>query len=450
VNPDLTLLMIAYVYPPLAGSGVFRTLKFAKHLPQHGIHPVIVAADDPGWYARDEGLSAEAPLAGVYRVAPKPTLKRLQSAYRTLAGRAGSAAEPIPGAGEPAATGRGLKRRLLDRLGIPDEQVYWLGPATRAASGVLRRTDGPVCLYSTGPPFTDHLVGLELKCRTGLPWIADFRDAWAGNPVYMGGLDPSVVRRHRTLERRVVAAADAVLCAAPGIKASLVAAYPQEEAKIAVLTNGFDPDDFAAPRVSPPAERFVVSHLGELWSTRDPGSVLRAAAVLLAEDPTLPLELRFVGHRDPTLAVQMDAVVAALDLGRNVVIQGRVSHAEAVDLMRASTLLLFQSAFGPGDPEVGRTYPGKLFEYMAAERPVLGVVPGGDAAELIERTGCGWWRSPDDVEGIAALLRTLVEKWRHGTPLLETRPDLRPFDRRVIAQDLAARVRALVDERAAP
>lgn len=448
-----TLLMIAYCFPPLAGAGVFRTLKLVKYLPSNDVVPYVIAADDATWPIMDPSLVAQVPSGiRVDRAAPRQTLERMQAAYALVRrakrlfarGRRGIL-EPVP---DPS-SGRPLRRRVQDRFLIPDEKRYWFKPAVAASMRALDQIEGDVCLYSTGPPHTDLIVGLEVKKRTGLPWIVDFRDAWAGNPVYMDGLAPAVRARHLEMERAVVANADAVLAVAPGILESLRAAHPEHAAKMRLLMNGFDPEDFAAVPGAPPPDRLVFSHIGELYPTRDPSALIRAFGIAHERRPDLSIQLRFVGHRDWVVAARMDALAGELGLSDLIAITPPVAHAEAIRAMKESHVLVFQSAFRTGDSEVGRTYPGKLFEYMAAGRPVLGVVPGGEAARLIDETGCGWWRSPADVSGLADLIVQIADRWSSGEPLLACAPNLGGHDRREIARELADIVRSLILARGA-
>lgn len=446
-----SLVMIAYCFPPLGGAGVFRTLKLVKYLPANGVTPSVIAADDDTWPIIDAGLLEQVPKGvRVERVAPSGTLERMQALYRIARSSASARGEGPSVAvdftsGQP--TRRPLRRRVMDRLLVPDEKKYWIRPAIAATMRSLDRIEGDVCLYSTGPPHTDHVVALEVKRRTGLPWIADFRDAWAGNPVYMDGLSSPVRARHLGMERAVVENADIVLAVAPGILESLKAAHPQHVGKMRLLTNGFDPEDFTDVAGSPPTDALMLSHVGELYPTRDPSALLRAVNEARQRRPDLPIRLRFVGHRDPVIAARMDALIVQLGLTDIVTAVPPVAHSDAIRLMKESHVLVFQSAFRPGDAETGRTYPGKIFEYMAAGRPVLGIVPGGEAARLIDDVGCGWWRSPDDVPGLVDLIVELGDRWSRGESLLACEPDLRAFDRRETARAIADIVRDLVMNR---
>lgn len=439
------LLMIAYIFPPLAGAGVYRTLKFAKYLPELAVRPTVLCAEDPDWYMLDETgeLAAQIPDdVTVHRIAPTQGLVHLKHVYRGVR-QLGAARPPAPARPGPeavAAAGTrtsGLKRRMLDRFAIPDEQRFWIKPATRRALEIAQDLPRRSCIYSSVPPFSAHLVALEVKRRTGLPWIADFRDAWAGNPVLMRGLSGTVRARHAQLEARVVAEADAVLAVAPGVAESLRRAHPSAAEKIVLLTNGFDPEDLAGLEGPPPTDRFVIAHVGELSRTRVPAAFLEALGRVRVSRPGASIEARFIGYRDPAVAAEMARLVAANCLGDAIVVRGAVPHAEALKAMREAHVLLMQSAFGTTDSPIGQTYPGKLFEYMASGRPVLAVVPDGATAKLIDDTGCGWWREPGDVAGVTSLLESLVDRWRAGTPLLEGTPDMARFDRRTLTAELA-------------
>jgi glycosyltransferase involved in cell wall biosynthesis len=448
------LLMCAYIFPPLAGAGVYRTLKFVKYLPSCGVEPVVLSADDPDWYMTDtNGVLAGDIPAGieVHRVKSRRTLIVIRAACATALKavrllRPAPSAEASGPAGEALGTpsGPSLRLRILQRHSVPDEQVGWTEPATAEGLRIVKAAPGVDCLYASGPPFSALVVGARLKERTGLPFVVDFRDAWTGNPVLMKGLSQWALARNFEIEARVIEAADVLIGVAPGIIDYYRATYPGHAHKLRLLTNGYDPDDFCGIESVPPSDRLVFSHVGELSSTRDPSTLLTALASVKKANPDTNVRMQFVGYRDPRLAVGMDRQIAKLGLESVVRCQGPMPHDEAIRVMRSSHVLVFQSAFKSDDPVLGRTYPGKIFEYMAAGRPILAIVPEGPSAELVLQSGCGWRVDPSDTRAATRVLNEIVHSWKSTGTLPACHPELERYERRSIARELASIVAELV------
>jgi glycosyltransferase involved in cell wall biosynthesis len=408
------LLLVTMYFPPAGGGGVQRPLKFATHLPAHGIETHVLAPDDPKWIHVDSELQPPT-QAWVHRA-------------RYLGPRARKLAEELHGRrglDRVSRQARSLSRRLL----VPDENVGWNLTAIPAAVRIAR-SEGIDVVLTTSPPNSVHLVGAAVKGTTGARWVADLRDSIGAHPHRR--VEHAAVRAKEKISdqvaRLVAWQADAIVAASDAIADEARALEPK--GVVTAILNGADFDDFAGLDYRR-ADRFRITHTGSFFGKRDPRPFLQA----LADSELDDVVARFVGDfrsSDRDWA-------AGLDLGDRLELHPYVPRRQSLALQRDSDalLLLIPEAGGRGKGVLS----GKVFEYLAAERPILAAVPPeGAAAELIQETSAGVVAAPDDVPGLVAALRALYDAWAAGT--LDGTP-LSPADRERLGR--AARVEELAE-----
>ncbi|HZR91564.1 MAG TPA: glycosyltransferase [Gaiellaceae bacterium] len=408
----MKVLLVTLYFPPAGGGGVQRPLKIAAHLPAYGIETHVLAPDDPPWVHRDEEL-------------PVPTQAWVHRA-RFVGPQARRPADELHGATglERAATQlRLLGRRLL----VPDENVSWNLTAIPAAVRIVRE-EGIDVLVTTSPPASLHLLGAAVKRLTGVRWVADLRDSIVAHP-HRRAESAAVRAKERTasaVAKLVAQSADAIVAASESIAEEARALAPC--GPVATIPNGCDFDDFAGLEYRG-GERFRITHAGSFFGKRTPCPFLTALA-----ESRLDVVARFVGDFRPA-----DREWAqTLGLADRLEIVPYSSHRRALELQRDSEalLLLIPEAGGRGRGVLS----GKVFEYLAAGRPILAVVPpDGAAAGLVREAGAGVVAAPDDVAGIRDALASLVARWQagelDGVPLA---PELRDrLDRRARTRELA-------------
>jgi glycosyltransferase involved in cell wall biosynthesis len=384
----LKLLLVTLYFPPAGGGGVQRPLKFASHLPALGIETHVLAPDDPKWIHED----AELPLptqAWVHRARyVGPRGRRLgdelhgRSGVDLLVRRASS-----------------VGRRVL----LPDENVTWNATAIPKAISIARREQVDAVL-TTSPPVSVHLIGAAVQAATGAKWVADLRDSLVAHP--HRDAERLAVRAKEQASRGVAALvarrADAIVAAADAIAEEARSLRPR--GRVATITNGSDFDDFAGLTYSR-NDRFTLTHAGSFFGRRDPRPFLQALADSGLED----VAVRFVGDFRPRDREFMES----LGLADRVELIDYVPRRRSLALQRGSDalLLLIPEAGGRGRGVLS----GKVFEYLAAERPILALVPpDGAAAKLIRDTGAGVVVAPDEVEAIRDALLGLHARWRDG------------------------------------
>jgi glycosyltransferase involved in cell wall biosynthesis len=373
------VLLVTMYFPPAGGGGVQRSLKLAQYLPALGIETHVLAPDDPKWVHRDPELRV-------------PTQAWIHRA-RYVGPRARKPAEEIRAA-------EGLERVLVRaqvtarRLLVPDASVTWNLTAIPAAILIARR-EGIDAVITTSPPGSVHFVGAAVQRATGASWIADLRDPLVAHQHRRADTTAARARQaaNEQVARLVARRADAVSCVSEAIADEVRGLGAR--GVVRVIANGCDFDDFAGLEYRP-ASRFRITHTGSFFGKRDPRPFLQAF-----RDADLDAVARFVGDFRSTDREWAET----LGLGDRLEIVDYLPRAESLRFQRDSEalLLLVPDAGGRGRGVLS----GKVFEYLAAGRPILGVVPpDGAAAELIRQTGSGVVVAPDDVDGIA---RTLVE-----------------------------------------
>ena len=285
---------------------------------------------------------------------------------------------------------------------VPDPRVGWVGPSVRYLRKYLRKHPVDV-LVTTGPPQSMHLIGLRLHKRTGIPWIPDFRDPWT-EMYYLKHLPLTdfTWRRLRRQEQAVLDQCSTVLAVTPLVQEAFQA---RTKTPVACITNGYDQDDFAGRLLSRRDTHFNLTHTGLFAADGNPLILWKVLGAMADADPAFraALRLRLAGRVDK----EVREAIAANGLTDNVVDLGYCDHATAVREQRAATVLVLPLR---NDPQYRPILPGKLFEYLAARRPVLGIgQPDGAMARVLTETGAG---VTADWEDAATMKAFLTQAWR--------------------------------------
>ncbi len=441
INKKIKALMIPYYFPPSGGSGVQRTLKFVKYLPEFGCEPVVLTAKNADYPAYDQTLVKEIPKGvRVYR----SKIIEPYAVYRKLTGKKMGEALDVS-----LLTLGAKKRHLSERFSewvrdaffVPDARIGWLPFAVEMGKKIIRRENIDL-LYTTAPPYTTLLIGLFLKRATGLPWLVDFRDSWIGwltAPQWR----PKLSRQLELwMERSVLREADRILVVSGGIKEDLLSRHPHlDDARWVLLPNGYDTRDFENVPAPPKDNRLTLTYTGSLYGPRNPHYLLLALKELFEEKPELrqQLKFKFIGRIGETILKELrqpefEGVFETLPY---------LKHKESVGHLLAGDVSLLIIDDAPVNKGI---LTGKLFEYIGARRPILALAPEGNAAELIRRYRLGYVVHPKDVAGIKKVLSQLLENWQRGALQFEAKEtDVRQFDRRRLAEKLAAIFREVTD-----
>lgn len=374
-----------------------RWLKFAKYLPQFGWQPVILTVDPQyaSYPQRDESLLQE--VSPHCLVATTRSFE-LYNLYKWITGK-----KQVPFGGFADSTHESRLQRfskfLRGNFLLPDPRRGWNRYAYRRAVELIRE-HGIRTVITTSPPHSTQLIGLKLRERHAIRWIADLRDPWTDIYYYNQFKHTALALAYdRACERRVVEEADQLITVSEDVMRLFKAKTDRLiYHKIAVIPNGYDNEDFA-PRTLPAETRKVITYTGTISEAYDIGALVSAMQGL---DATLraQLLLRFVGNLPPTVDARFRHSGIEMEL------TGYVSHARSVDYLLRSHLLLLVI---PRVKNNGGILTGKFFEYLASRRPILAIGPtDGDLAAIMRQTRCGQIFDYDDTAGIAAYLSQVL------------------------------------------
>lgn len=376
------LLIVAFHFPPLAGSsGIQRTLRFARYLPEFGWEPVILTAHPRAYERVAADQLADIPEGiEVVRAPAWDTARHL-----SVAGR-------YPG-----------------WLARPDRWISWWGGGVLAGLSLVRRC-APKAIWSSYPIATAHCIGATLRSRSGLPWVADFRDPMAqeGYPE-----DPATWRSFDRIERRAIRNASIATFTTPSALRLYRERYPGRADRMAVIENGYDEEAFADTQrtCSLNPGRLTLLHSGIVYpSERDPTQLFAALAQLKRKEPSTYSRL-VVRFRAPVHDELLQRLADEFVVDEAIEILPALDYRDALDEMCAADgLLILQAA------TCNAQIPAKLYEYFRARRPILALTdPAGDTAQVIGAAGIEAIAPLDDAQAIAARLARFVAAPTSGT-----------------------------------
>lgn len=421
--PPRDLLVIAYVFPPIAYAGTFRSMRLCKYLANIGHNVQVLTIEEQKDLQNDPTLLAA--------VQDRVTIHRTRTIdlWRWYQPRKKRLATSLPG--------RLLNKLVcffLDLLNQPDHMIFWIPFAVKRGFSLCQASKTLV-LYTSSPPHSEHWIGYLLKKLCNRKWLADLRDPITGN---IASVDWNPYERfvHVFLEKRILNNADAVIVNTNAARQALLARYPGRN--IHHVGNSFDPEDFAAvPREKFPL--FTLAHVGSIYSFRKIDVILQAMAHLRDQGQITPRNFRLllVGMNDPRVREE----VAKSGVADMVQISPMVSHREALEIMVQSHLLLLIKGFGPNS---ANQIPGKLFEYAGSGNPILYLGPvESEAADIVRSLGTGTIVE-DDLEKTTAALSHYLQTQGQPAP-----PGNTATDRRILAFSsgaMADRVNAILDK----
>ena len=406
------VLMITYVFPPNAGAGVQRTLKFSKYLPALGWHPTIVTIRPYGWKGMDDSLVKEVP----------PDID-VQRCYSLELRRLPTCMQPL------LMYHYVMKFRRL--FHVPDHCIGWLPFALAAVRKIVKNGKVDI-VYSSFPPGTALLIGYIVKKQYGIPWVADFRDPWTHHPWFEARTSRIYRPLTHSLEKRFLSYADKIIVTANTLKYDFLKRYPHLSAdNIHTITNGYDEEDFSGLKNEAPSSVFNIVYTGSIGSLQLQhfGRAVKRLINNGAIDRQ-DLQITLVGNGEGPLMTPDPKV--DLD-GLPYTMTGYVSHQQSIEyLHKASVLLLY--SWGKN------VIPGKTFEYLRARIPILALAKENDElAEFIRKSGAGIVVPPDEENLIAkALFDLFIKKREIGQKLVASNEFIAQYERRILTSKLTS------------
>lgn len=378
----LKVLVITYYWPPSGGAGVQRALKFVRYFPEFGIEPIVLTVD-PGkasYPVMDETLSKDIP-SGV-RVVTTDSFEPL-NILSSMMGKKNVPYGGFANANKESKTQK-ILRWIRGNFFIPDARVGWVKYATKAAIRLIE-TEKITHVLISSPPHSSQLIGLQLKKQfPHLKWIADMRDPWTDIYYYKDLLHTSIAAgKDARMEKQVLENADEIIVVSDAIRRSFAAKSERiNPAKIHVIPNGYDEADFP-DGILPASDAFTISYVGTMADTYRPEVFFRVLSKIIKSNPKKKLRFQFVGNAPWTLK----KLTEEYGIDSNCEWSGHVTHQDAIRYMQQAHVLLLIIPDAPGAEGI---LTGKLFEYIGAGRPILGIGPvNGDAAKILRECNVG-------------------------------------------------------------
>ena len=370
------VLIFTYYWPPAGGVAVQRFLKFSKFLPEFGWEPIIVTVNNGSYPYYDESLLKEVPdSVRVYRT---KTFEPFEL-YNLLRGQKGKTMPLVTvGANSKKTFFQKITEYIRANYFVPDARKGWVPYAVKQAEEILQ-TEKVDAIITTGPPHSAHLIGLELKKKFGVKWIADLRDPWTGI-VYNEMLPRTEATRKKDLqlETDVLKTADCTVVISPGMKEQFV----DRAKKIEVIFNGYDEANFAnaGNAVAKQDDTFTIRYIGNLMSSQNTPNLWKAIAELRKTEHA-KIKLEFTGRVDG----EIQNSISEAGLNDITSFNPFVANQVAIDLTRSASLLLFAIFNLPNSKLV---ITGKIFEYLASCAEIISFGPtDGDASAILKSAG---------------------------------------------------------------
>ncbi len=419
------VLVITYYWPPAGGPGVQRWLNFVRYLPEFDIEPVVFVPSNPYYPIRDETLLAQVPTQlKSYR---QKTREPFAWSKILLGAKTQQISSGIIKESESSFREK-LALWIRGNLFIPDARRSWVIPSIDKILDILEK-EKIASIITTGPPHSTHLIGMGVKQRSDIKWIADFRDPWTNiryhNKLRLTGRASD---KHKELEEKVLNSADKILTTSQTTAEEFKQITPKP---IRVITNGYV--SLNVETEGKLDEKFSLSFIGSMLSGRNPEKLWIALSELLDEVPGFKadLELKFIG-------VVSENVINSLNrhkLMEHTNLISYVSHEDAQKYQRRSQVLLL---IEKDIEETRGILPGKMFEYFAAKRPVLAIGPEDwESGRMVVDNHAGSYFNYSQKDEIKAQLRTWYSEYKKG--VLAANPvNLERYSRKSLTEKLAS------------
>ncbi len=418
------ILIITYYWPPAGGPGVQRWLKFVKYLPDFDIQPIVYIPENPTYPIVDANLEKEVSKKAVI------LKNKIFEPYQLASFISKNKTKKISSGIIPNQKKQTLLEKVLlwirGNLFIPDARFFWVKPSITYLEKYIIDNDIDTIITS-GPPHSLHLIGLDLKQKMEITWFADFRDPWTTIGYHKAlRLSLRAERKHKALEYRVLNTADRVIVTSKTTKTEFKAITNKP---ISVITNGYDTEPATKVILD---SKFSLAHIGSFLSERNPVILWESLAELIHEIPDFKshLELKLIG----AVSQEVLDTISQFNLDLYLNNLGYVSHSEAVLYQRNSQVLLLIEI---NSEETKSIIPGKLFEYMVSNRPIIAIGPkDSDFAEIITETNTGVFFEYSEKEKLKGAIITYYNQFLEGK-LQSYGVGLQKYSRKNLTKELA-------------
>lgn len=400
-----------------------RWLKFVKYLPDFGVEPVVYIPENPTYPIIDENLKEEFSNLTVLK-------QKIKEPYGFASIFSKKKTQKISSGIIPKKKNQSLLERMLlyirGNFFIPDARVLWVKPSIKFLEKYIQE-NGIETIITTGPPHSLHLIGLGLQKKLNVNWIADFRDPWT-SIVYHKDLKLSAKsdKKHKELEKEVLQSANQIIVTSPSTKAE----FEQITSKpITVITNGYDVEKIEKQTLD---AKFSLAHIGSFLSERNPRILWKALSEIIKENKDFSddFELKLIG----IVSQEVLDTIKEFKLESYIKNLGYLSHIKSVEEQRKSQVLLLIES---DSDQTKAIIPGKLFEYMVSNRPILAIAnDASDIKDIIVLTNTGVFFDYSEKERLKEVILNYYKQYKEGN--LKSHPiGLQQFSRKNLTKKLS-------------
>jgi len=421
------VLIITYYWPPAGGPGVQRWLKFVKYLPDFKIEPIVYCPDNPNYPIIDSSLESD--VSSDLTVLKTPIREPYKWAQLFSKSKTSNLSKGLISDHKKQSILEKLLLFIRGNFFIPDARTSWVRPSVSFLSDYIT-THQIDTIITTGPPHSLHLIGLQLKQKHALKWVADFRDPWTQIGYHKKlKLSSFAQKKHKKLEASVLQTADELLVTSHKTKTLFL---ELTNTPISVLTNGFD---FEINDKIILDSKFTLSHIGSLLEGRNPSILWTVLSDLIkeSEDFAAAFQLNLIG----SVSKEVMGAICSFGLESYVCNTGYIPHSDVLESQKKTQLLLL---IEEDSKETEYIIPGKLFEYMASKRPIIAIGPqASDIEKILNQTQAGTYFRYDE----GAALRTLLLQHFEAYKLQKLNVDsigLEAYSRKSLTQQLAQKL----------
>ena len=432
------LLLITYHWPPMGGGGVQRWLKMSKYLRDYGWDPIIFTVSDAEISIYDESLVKEIP-ENVETI--RVPIWEPFGAYKKITGKKKD--EKV----QPGLLNEGEGKEWINNLAlwvrgnvfIPDAKRFWIKPASKALIQYLKENHVDA-IVSTGPPHTTHMIALNAKRKTGVPWLADFRDPWTFVDYYDKlKLSKYADKMHHKLERKVLNTADKTVTVTWSWADEFNSRKFAKE--VEVITNGYDPSDFENSEETKLDSTFTITHIGSMNADRNPKILWPVLKSLCESSESFAenLKIKLIGPVDSSIfkSIEENGLTDKLEHIKNL------PHSEVISHLQSSQILLLPLN---DTPNISGVVPGKLFEYMGARRPILCIGKAdGDAARIIKGANAGEVIDFKESDKLKSVVSSMFKDYQNYSLVVKS-TDYRKYGRDKLAGQIAEALNQIIEQ----
>ena len=421
------VLILTYYWPPAGGPGVQRWLKFVKYLPDYGIEPIVYCPENPNYPQTDPSLLAD--VSADLTVLKTPIREPYKWAQLFSKSKTANLSKGLISNQKKQSILEKLLLFIRGNFFIPDARASWVRPSVSFLSEYIS-TYQIDTIITTGPPHSLHLIGLQLKQKHLLKWVADFRDPWTQIGYHKKlKLSSFAQNKHKNLEATVLQTADEIVVTSLKTKTLFLELTTKP---ILVLTNGYD---FEINDDSPLDSKFTLSHIGSLLEGRNPSILWEVLSdfVKKHEDFAAAFQLNLIG----SVSKEVMSTICSFGLESYVCNIGYIPHIEVLEYQKKSQLLLL---IEENSKETEYIIPGKLFEYMASKRPIIAIGPqASDIEKILNQTRSGTYFRYDQTAALRTLLEQHFEEYKIKKLKIDSK-GLNAYSRKSLTQQLAQKL----------